>query len=131
MAHSETAAWHVVAVKVRQMLDLLVNSGGLLSFQSVKAITARLLELDKIAADMEAQLARGLHANPALIVYGNPPKGGELMSRRVYAVEYQHSKDGEDYRHDCSRGVNMWALGDGAILLQRPDRKPLSREFDV
>jgi hypothetical protein len=85
--------------------------------------------LDNLARKMIAQLGSGIHTNPPLIIYGNPPKDGELMSRRVYAVEYRHAGDGEDYRHDCAAGVSMYALGN-AIVLQRPDRKPLSREFD-
>jgi len=80
---------------------------------------------------LRGQVARGLHTNPPLVIYANPPRGGELMSRRVYAVEYKHADDGEDYRHDCSRGVAMFAVPGGGILLQRPDRKPLSKDFEV
>lgn len=132
MARSETAAWHVVAVKVGQIFDLLPSTRRpTLSARNAEAIAVRLTELSQIARDMQAQLARGVHANPPLIIYGNPPKGAELMSRRVYAIEYQHAGDRQDYRHDCARGVSMFAQGDGTIILQRPDRRPLSQEFDV
>jgi len=92
---------------------------------------ALLSELMGTARSLLGQVAKGVHTNPGLVVYGlaNPPKGGALMSKRVYAVEYKHADDGGDYRHDCQAGVSMWALGDGAILLRRPDGKSLSRDF--
>jgi hypothetical protein len=122
---SERVAWQQVREGVKRILQLTVKEAD--RFAAVRDVA---WQLDSLAADMLDQVRRGVHANPPLVIYGNPPKGGELMSRRVYAVEYKHAGDGEDYRHDCGAGVNMYAVGKG-ILLQRPDGKPLSREFDV
>lgn len=57
-----------------------------------------------------------------------PVQDAELMSERVYALEYQHEEDGENYRHDFGPGVEMWALDDGTVLLRHP-RKLLWGEF--
>lgn len=61
---------------------------------------------------------------PQIAVVGNPPpvKGAELVSGRVYALEYEHSDDGHDYRHDFGPGVEMWALPDGTVLLRHPEK---------
>lgn len=120
MAVSEREAWRIVQRDARALA------------QSTN-MPARARRLEKLAATMLAQLDRGVHANPPIVTYFNPPRGGELMSRRVYAVEYKHAGDGQDYRHDFKGGVEMYAArgGPGSILLWRPDGKPLSREFDV
>ena len=120
---SEREAWS----DVHRLAQRIIDDVGVVSRPEVIKDMARRIRRNAELALI--QLDAGLHRNPALVVYGNPPRGGECMSRRVYAVEYKHAADGEDYRHDCSAGVSMYGLSDGGILLQRPDRKPLSKEF--
>jgi len=126
---SERAAWSEVRDLVKRILQLTRDAAPHSS--SVTKAREAAFELSNLAGSMLDQLGRGIHANPPIVIYGNPPKGGELMSRGKYGVEYKHADDGEDYRHDCSAGVSMYAVPGGGILLQRPDRRPLSREFEV
>ena len=41
------------------------------------------------------------------------------MGTKVYAIEYRHAEDGQDYRHDFGTAVRMVALDNGDILLRR------------
>lgn len=106
-------------------------------------------ELMATAAEMRGQLKKGFHTNP-LVVYGNPRQGPSakqvisgfdpvtvrlvrLMSDRVYMVRYQHMDDHQDYQHDFSAGVNMWAVEKGKfrhILLTQQSGRPLWDDFD-
>lgn len=133
MAESEGISWRAVEIMADAILGALDDrhAGRIPWGTAGNDIEFRAYRIREIARALRGQVTRGLHTNPALVVYGNPPRGGELMSRRVYAVEYQHAADKQDYRHDCARGVSLYALGDGTLLLQRPDRKSLSRAFDV
>lgn len=73
---------------------------------------------------------RRLKPNPNLAVFANPAKG-ELMGTRVYAVEYQHAEDGDNYRHDFDGDdVSMVALPNGDIRLKRSKAHgPVWEEF--
>lgn len=62
------------------------------------------------------QVEAGIHTNPALVIYGNPP--GRHIGREVYGVEYRHAKDGKDYRHDFEGGAELWGLEDGSLLIR-------------
>lgn len=66
--------------------------------------------------------------NPSLVTYANPPKGGKVMSDRVYQVKYEHMENGQDYYHDFDDGVEMIALPDKNILLKSD--KDLWEDFD-
>lgn len=54
-----------------------------------------------------------------------------LLGRRLYALEYQHAEDGERYRHDFGRGVEMFAQSDGTVLLRHREhpRKRVWADF--
>lgn len=126
-AYSEGDAWRDVRATALAIRDAAQRVGGS-SPGVVTFLRGEAAHLTLLADAMLAQLADGLHANPAMVIYGlNPP---EVMSRRVYAIEYRHTKDGKDYRHDFDRGVSMSRV-DGArgIMLRRPDGKPLAKEF--
>jgi len=129
---SERAAWEFVLAHART-----IAREGLTALRRDRSSDLARISRDHAemivgaAEGMIAQLGRGIHANPPLVIYGNPPRGAELMSRRVYAIEYKHTGDGQDYRHDCAAGVSMFAQGDGTIILQRPDGRPLSKELEV
>ena len=92
-----------------------------------------LLTIDGIAGPMLQQVEAGVHRNPPLVVMGfNPPKGKKLgvLSHRVYALEYRHIGDGQDYRHDFAAGVDLVVTSGGDVIhLYRPDGKPLARDF--
>lgn len=139
---SEAGAWRSVLANTAELLRSLQE--GLIGATAADVVTFKrhlrveVRHIEGVARQMLQQVERGIHANPAVVVYGNPrgwkrvkgPTG--RMSRRVYAIEYKHTKDGADYRHDFSPGVDMYfAGGDGSILLSRPDGRPLSAEFDV
>ena len=55
-------------------------------------------------------------------------RGAELMSREVIQLEYRHVEEaGQDVVrfHDFGKGVYMYALRNGEILLRHKDGKPL------
>lgn len=67
-----------------------------------------------------------------------PPKGNParslmrwLMGARVLSIEYVHADDGERYRHDFGRGVEMFAQSDGTVLLRHREhpRKRVWADF--
>jgi len=67
-------------------------------------------------------------ANPDLVALRSNPD--TVWSHRVMAVEYVHDDNGEPYRHDFARGVEMEGLEDGSVRLFNP-RRSLWRDFDV
>ena len=63
---------------------------------------------------MLAQLDQGLHENPPLAIWANPKNPAtlritfsEMLSRRVYNVQYKHVTDGQDYEHPFGPGVDL------------------------
>lgn len=123
---SETRAWQMVQQEAE-------NARYALSIKYLGGADTALDKLIRLAGNMLEQLQRSVHANPPLIVWGNPPDSAEshLMSKRVYAIEYRHVDDDEDYRHPFAAGVSMFAHGKHGqqVTLYRPDGKPLSRDF--
>ncbi len=63
----------------------------------------------------------------AILEAVNPP---DEMSGDVHAIEYQHSKDGQNYRHDFKPGVFMDAEPDGTVRLTQARGRGLTRNFD-
>lgn len=109
---SERGAWH----KVQQACSRLRTMTALSMDQR-----ALVQDIENVTNAMIQQLALGIHANPASIpLLGRDRNriGGERMSNRVLAVEYQHQEDGKEYRHDFRPGVQMIAEADGNIRLQ-------------
>lgn len=64
--------------------------------------------------------------NPPLMIVGNPPSD---WSRRVYAIQYKHVKDGKDYEHEFEPGVCLRANKDGTVTIYRNDGRPVWEEF--
>lgn len=58
----------------------------------------------------------------------NPPNNLH-MSDRVYAIQYRHVEDGQDYEHRFGPGVRMDAEPSGGIRLTHTKGRPLSEEF--
>lgn len=119
-ARSERAAWkevHDISIDIRRIATgpaRLIDAGKIAHY-------AR--ELQALADRMTDQLADGIHANPPLTVFSlaNPPRrGGQLMSRRLYTIEYKHAGNGKDYYHDFKPGTQMIAEPDGSIVIRRP-----------
>jgi len=67
-------------------------------------------------------------SNPDLVALRSNPDA--VWSHRVMAVEYVHDDNGEPYRHDFGRGVEMEGLEDGSVRLFNP-RRNIWRDFDV
>lgn len=58
---------------------------------------------------------------------------GQLMSRRVLAIAYEHAQSATHaaYNHDFERnGVELYALADGSLLIRHP-RLKLWGDFTV
>jgi len=89
--------------------------------------------------DLQAQVASGVHRNPALVVYGNPPKGGEFlirfqrqMANDVHELWYEHVQDGAPYKHAFDGQVQMWGVTRGEqrdVLLTHQRGLPLWKDF--
>lgn len=103
--HSERTAWATVAAKAAEIARLSRDPH---SRTKAKAI-------DHIARQMLVQLERGVHANPALAVFGaNPP----LLSRDVQAVLYRHAENGKDYVHPFGTGTTVTNKRDGSTVVR-------------
>lgn len=110
-----------------------------------------LLALHDLETELRAltdQVQRGVHTNPPLVVFGNPPirvsrrdrGGGDFrwvgrMSRNVHEIRYQHAEDGAPYKHTFEpNDVEMYAVERGIsrvpnILLTSASGKPLWEDF--
>lgn len=142
--HSESFAWREVARLARK-----ARSGD-----HPIATTEAII---RIADAMLHQVQQGIHANPALVVFGNPGRGkrrvsGKKFSGNVLAVIYVHDEDGERYIHgfDDARldlktmrdgtvqisgladesDVAMVALDDGSVLLRGEHGQRLWDRFE-
>ncbi len=64
-------------------------------------------------------------------VRSNPP--GVLVSREVLGLKYKHAQSATRaaYEHPFGKGVEMWALRDGTVLLKSAYGFPLHGEFTV
>jgi hypothetical protein len=131
---SEAAAWEAML----GFLDQL-DQPGLRGQQRLALDRAR-----GVAVDMLAQVRRGVHANPPVIIWPNPGASdviqfNQVLSERAYAMSYRHIDDRKDYEHDFAAGVRVISVlrGDRAtvrhqhrdILLTRPDGQDLWAYF--
>lgn len=67
-----------------------------------------------------AQVERGVHVNPALLVYGNP---GRCLSKDVLAILYRHAEDGKEYCHGFGDAdIRLSSRGD-AVTIQGLKRR--------
>lgn len=72
--------------------------------------------------------------NPELVLLLNPPetKGARIVSRRVEEIDYRHvEEEATDVVrfHPFGRGVELWALPSGELLLRHKDGRPLWEDF--
>jgi hypothetical protein len=142
VAYSERKAWRAVRTIAQRLASHEEPRTG---------DEADLGALVTLADYMLEQLGRGVHANPALAIFGvNPPRKAGLLSDNVQAVLYRHVTDGKDYVHPFGKGVTVvnkrdgstvvraavsarsgvraTLLSDGSVLLRHPT-KPLWRDF--
>jgi hypothetical protein len=124
--HSESTAWREVQHRLAALSRLLA-----FAIHHNDEAEAHIEKLIALADTMRSQLAHGQHTNPPLVMYGlNPPTAAQVVSHRVYAIEYKHDTDGKNYRHEFTPGVTLCT--DARFLqltLNRPDRKPLAKVF--
>jgi hypothetical protein len=73
--------------------------------------------------------ARRVHRNPPLVTFGNPPRKGQVMSKRVYELAYKHVDDSKAYKHKFAAGVCLEALPDGSIRVYSKHGKRLWGDF--
>lgn len=110
-AYSETEAWDNVADAVQLIVD-------------GQQVRENALYIASLANTMLKQLARGVHANPAIAVLGNPGDSvAGTLSDRVYEVRYRHAQDGRDYKHPFGPGVRATLLKDGRVVLWHPSKR--------
>ena len=105
--------------------------------------------IEEEARALQAQVHRGVHVNPPLVVFGNPPlrvrwqgtselrlKLTGLIGDQVDQIKYRHAEDGKPYVHDFERnGTGMWAaLVEGwkpeyRVVVLLNHRYPLWKDF--
>lgn len=74
--------------------------------------------------------ARRTRKNPAMLAtFANPRTVVAQLSKRVYAVQYRHVEDKQDYEHKFAAGTCMELLSDGSVRLYRMDGKPIWGDF--
>lgn len=61
-----------------------------------------------------------------------PVEGAELLSKRVRRLDYHHAEvhPKDVHFHEFARGVELWTLPGGMLLLRHASGKPLHREFE-
>ena len=73
---------------------------------------------------------RRTRKNPSLVTFANPrARVTAQLSKRVYAVQYRHVEDGQDYEHTFKTGVCMELLSDGSVRIYSRSGKPLWGDF--
>ena len=127
-------------------------SGG--DVAAVDAVLRAFEAIEEEARALQGQVQRGVHVNPPLVVFGNPPLrarrrtvGTDMVELRVTLagligdqvdqIKYRHADDGKPYVHDFERdGTGMWAgtvenwtSGRRRIVVLLNDRHPLWKDF--
>ncbi len=74
--------------------------------------------MGNLAEYMLDQVGRGVHKNPLLAVFGNPPKGAVTGSDDIQAILYRHKEDGRDYVHPFGQGVKVQLKRDGSTVIR-------------
>lgn len=108
VAYSEKKAWKAVEEIARRIARTVPKNSE---------VEADALILAGLSEYMLEQLARGVHVNPALAVFGNPSKA-RLLSNDVQAVLYRHAADGRDYVHPFGKGVRVVNKRDGSTVIR-------------
>ena len=97
--------------------------------------------LFELAGTMLAQLKHGIHKNPALAIWGNPPnrdhwlvlKLDRKLSSEVHAIRYNHRTDHKNYQHDFDPGVDMVTAvtedGQRVIVILARDGREIWEDF--
>jgi hypothetical protein len=105
----------------------------------VRATRQELDRLDELAHTMQRQLGEGIHQNPLLAIWPNPPGSIRIsfdgrLSTRVYLVQYKHSEDGQDYEHAFAPGIAMLRVilngGAHAILMVSEKGEDIWQDFE-
>lgn len=108
-----------------------------------------LAEAQELVQRLAQQAQMGYHANPAMVIYGNPPaqltKAGRfsrdikgpmtlkgIISHEAHAILYRHVKDGKPYRHDFEHPTTLLAVernGQNDVVITSPDGNPVWQDF--
>ena len=110
--YSERQAWKAVQEMARRIARGLKGRAGLEELEADAIIMGNLAEY------MLDQVARGVHKNPLLAVFGNPPKGAVTGSDDIQAILYRHKEDGRDYVHPFGQGVKVQLKRDGSTVIR-------------
>lgn len=126
---SERTEWMKVRNHARRILERVdrerqkYDPGGDVQYAAAQIMA--------IADAMLEQVERGVHHNPPLVVFGNPPHGRgttqhnlrvglvDVMSHDIHSVAYTHVEDGKDYKHDFEHPTDLIAAeqSDGRRVL--------------
>lgn len=132
----------------RMVMSLEASCGDLTDTARLRQIVGGIREE---ARALQGQVMHGVHTNPPLAVYLNPPMRirmkrspasglgvpgitfAALMSHDVHEIRYTHIDDGKDYRHTFEGRAEMNAIvrrGKHDILITSGDESiPLWQDF--
>lgn len=126
-------------------MEATSTGGRTVTTRQVNTMVSGIAEGQAIIGRLKRQAESGRHANPPLVIYGNPPLQGRKLrpvhsrspltvvgqlSDDVHAILYTHVDDGKDYRHDFEGAASMFAVeraGKRDVLVTGP--KPLWGDF--
>ena len=87
---------------------------------------------DKLTA-LLAQVRRGVHHNPTLLVASGNPR--RRIARTVLSIAYVHDEDGEEYEHDFTEDRDHGAVaayverGGRRVVLEATDGQPIVKDY--
>lgn len=108
--YSEQVAWETIAAYAANAIRQ--------HRQGKSPPVALFYNMETVAERMLDQLERGIHANPTLAIFGNPPRGKvKKQLGRVVEVRYKRDDDGKLYFHKYTSRPRLCALSDGSIWI--------------
>jgi hypothetical protein len=137
LARSETAV-------LRSVLAILTDlPAWRLGAPDASRVQGAIIQLRRL----HDQAAMGLHKNPAVVLYGNPPAGFEpgtaygdrgaaswmvrslgVLSRDVHDIRYTHAKDGQPYEHEFTTPTELLVVERKVRGVPRTDVLVTSRD---
>lgn len=144
MERSEYTAWHTVANLTRRLSamlrDVVNGEADPLRIENARDAVAN---LNTLAYDMLAQLDRGIHRNPPLVLFTNPPRTvGRpqrvqvmgCLSHDIHSVAYTHCEDGQSYKHDFEQPTDLLAAetedGKRVLVIRNPHGLAVWGDYD-
>ena len=137
-AESERSMWRGVQSAARTIQKLLDKPS-----RNAHVIRYEASAIERWASEMLAQLDRGIHRNPPLVLFTNPPRTvGRpqrvqvmgCLSHDIHSVAYTHCEDGQSYKHDFEQPTDLLAAetedGKRVLVIRNPHGLAVWGDYD-